>query len=239
MQVNKILRGDVFELLDRIPDGSIDLLFTDPPYNISMEGTESAYKNGKVGMNFGEWDFDFDLEAWFEKVLPKLKPETGQALVFNSFLNMEVLARKAEDMGYIPRSMLHWCKTNPVPQSPERVPLNALEEVLWVTVTDSYTFNKQVGKRAEDGRFLASSHEAQNKRFHATQKPESLWQELMLLHSNRGDLILDTFSGSGVTAVVADELRRNFIGFELDTTYHKKSIVRYKKQKRKARSLWV
>lgn len=239
MLVNKIVQGDVFEVLDRIPDGSIDLLFTDPPYNISVTGTESAYKNGKVGMNFGDWDFGFDIDGWLRKVLPKLNPKTGQAIIFNSFLNMEVIARTSEDMGFIPREMTHWCKTNPVPQCPDRVPINALEEAMWITATDTFTFNRRQGRKTEDGRYLASSHEAQNKRFHVTQKPESLWTDIMWVHSNPGDLVLDTFSGSGVTAVVADELRRQFVGIELDGTYHEKSVVRYKKQKRKVRSLWI
>lgn len=237
LELNKIHKGDSIELLDRVADGSIDLMFTDPPYNISKEGTEKAYGHGKVGMNFGYWDYGFDTEGWLRKALPKLNPETGQAIIFNSYRNIELMARIAEDMGYIVRGLPYWYKTNPMPQMPRRLPLNALEEALWITATDNFTFN--VRKGSEDGRYVASPHEDQSKRFHTTQKPVSIWINMMRVHSNKGDLILDTFSGSGVTAVAADELRRNFIGFELDDVYHEKSTYRHRRRQRKARSLWA
>ncbi|MGN4723709.1 DNA-methyltransferase [Bacillus cereus group sp. MYBK15-3] len=239
LEVNKIHKGDTFKLLDEIDDGSIDLLFTDPPYNVSVKGTKMAYGHGRTGMDFGDWDYGFDTEAWMRKVLPKINPETGQALIFNSYLNMELMARIAEEMGYIVRGLQYWYKTNPVPQMPNRLPLNALEEAMWITATDTFTFNVRDGRKAEDGRYEASPHEDQGRRFHTTQKPFSIWLEIMRVHSNKGELILDTFSGSGVTAVSADELRRNFIGFEMDNTYHEKSTKRHQKHRRKARSLWV
>lgn len=236
LELNKIHKGDSIELLEQIPDGTIDLMFTDPPYNISKKGTEKAYGHGKVGMDFGDWDYGFDTEGWLRKALPKLKSDTGQAIIFNSYRNIELMARIAEDMGYHVRALPYWYKTNPMPQMPKRLPLNALEEALHVTASDTFTFN--VRKGSEDGRYMASPHEDQANRFHTTQKPLSIWTEIMKVHSNKGDLILDTFSGSGVTAVAADLLRRNFIGFELDDTYHAKSTDRHRRTKRKARSLW-
>ncbi|WP_201489166.1 DNA-methyltransferase [Bacillus velezensis] len=239
LQWNKIYKGDSFELLNQIDDGSVDLMLTDPPYNISVEGGKAAYGRGRVGIDFGEWDYNFDTKAWINLAATKMHPERGQVMIFNSFRNMELMSRELEKLGYTVRALPYWYKTNPIPHAPNRLPLNTFEQVLWATRGNDYVFNVRELKKAEDGRFTASSHEAQGKRFHTTQKPVSLWTPIMRIHTDRGDKVLDTFSGSGVTAVVADELRRKFIGFENDDTYYGKSEDRLKRQKRKVRTLWA
>lgn len=240
LEVNKLYHGDTFELLDDIDDGSIDLLLTDPPYNISVEGSDKAYGHGKTGMNFGEWDFGFDTEAWMHKVATKLHPERGQVVIFNSFKNIELMARVLEQHGFTIRDApKYWYKPNPVPHLPHRLPLNSMEQILWATRGDDWVFNVREGREYESGRYVYSPHEEGQKRFHTTQKPLRMFKEIIKVHSDVGDLVLDTFSGSGVTITGCAELRRDCIAFEMGDEYYEKSSKRHKKAKKKVKSLWI
>lgn len=240
LEMNKIHQGDTFELLDGIADGSVDLLLTDPPYNVSVKGTKSAYGNGKTGMDFGDWDYGFDTEAWMRKVAPKLHPEKGQVVIFNSFKNMELMARVLEEFGFtIQGEPKYWYKPNPVPHLPHRLPVNSMEQILWATKGDDFVFNVQEGNEYESGRFVHSPHAEGNKRFHTTQKPLKMFKNIIKIHSNPGDFVLDTFSGSGVTIAGCEELKRDCIAFEQDAIYHDKSTQRHEKTKKKVKTLWV
>lgn len=240
LEPGKIYKGDSFDLLDQIDDGSIDLLLTDPPYNISKKNSKSAYAHGKVGLNFGDWDFGFDTEGWMHKVADKLNPDTGQVVIFNSFKNMEIMARVLEEHGFtVHENPVYWFKPNPVPHLPNRIPVNSMEQVLWATRGDNYTFNVRDGKDCEVGRYVHSPHEDGKKRFHTTQKPLSMFKEIVRVHSKKGDLILDTFSGSGVTITACEALKRDCIAFERDDFYFEKSTERHQKAKKKPKSLWV
>lgn len=240
LDMNKIHKGDSFELLDGIEDGSVDLLLTDPPYNVSVKGTGSAYGNGKTGMDFGDWDYGFDTEAWMRKVATKLHPERGQVVIFNSFKNIEIMARVLEEFGFtVQGSPKYWYKPNPVPHLPHRIPVNSMEQILWATKGDDYVFNVREARDVELGRFVHSPHEAGNKRFHTTQKPLTMFKNIIRIHSNPGDFVLDTFSGSGVTMVGCTDLKRDCIAFEMGDDYHEKSTDRHKKAKKKVKTLWV
>lgn len=236
---NTILHGDAFELLDRVKDGTIDLVLTDPPYGISITNSKNALGNNKTGLDFGEWDFGFDTERWVRKIANKPKRDKGQIIIFNSFHNVEVVARILEEYGYtVHPTPLYWIKTNPVPHFPDRVPISAMEHIIWATRGEDYVFNRNRYLDYITGRYSASSHEAQSQRFHTTQKPLKLWTPIMRVHSNAGDLVLDTFGGSGVTAVTATRLRRNFIVIEADDNYYRLSTERLNREKRKSKPLW-
>jgi|SRR5690625_4475923 len=240
LEINKIHQGDAFQLLEEIEDNSIDLVLTDPPYGISVTNGEHAYGFNKNGLHFGDWDVGFDTERWVRAIANKPKKDTGQILVFNSFHNIEVVARILEEYGYnVHPTPLYWLKTNPVPHYPDRLPISATEQVVWATRGESFTFNRNKYLEFTSGRYPASSHEAQSQRFHTTQKPMGLWMPLVRVHSNQGDTILDTFGGSGVTAVAATRLRRNFIVIEADKKYHKLSNERLETEKRKSKTLWI
>jgi len=242
MKLNNIYHGDSFELLKEVEDESIDLLLTDPPYNISKKGGEEAYGGGRVGLDFGEWDYGFDIKGWVHAVANKMKKDTGQVLIFNSYYNLELIARALEEEGYnVHLVPLYWIKTNPIPHFPERMPVSSMEHMVWATRGNDYVYNNEFfkGLNYERGRYLASSHEDQRQRFHTTQKPVSLWTKLLKVHSNVGDVVLDTFGGSGVTAVACTRLKRKYLVFEFDETYYKKSKERLKREKRKSKTLWV
>lgn len=239
LKVNQIHQGDCFELLDQIEDNSIDFVFTDPPYNVSQKDSKQAYGGGRTGIEFGDWDFGFDTEKWIRQLASKPKKDSGQVVIFNAFRNMEIIARVLEEEGYrVQAEPMYWVKTNPVPNFPHRMPVSSFEYILWATRGEDYTFNRRELEKMMYGRFVASSHEEQGQRFHTTQKPMSLWQEIMKIHSNPKELALDTFGGSGVTAVSAIRLRRNYLVIEADDTYFKLSTQRVNREKRKSKTLW-
>lgn len=239
IKINDITQGDCFELLDYVEDGSVDLVLTDPPYNISIKDSGEAYGHGKVGMDFGEWDYGFDTERWIRKLVTKPNEETGQMLIFNSYHNFEVIARVLEEHGYNVRlNPLYWIKTNPIPHFPHRMPVSSFEHILWATRGDKYVYQPTKSFKHVHGRYEASSHEEQSIRFHTTQKPMSIWMKILKTHSRPGDLVLDTFGGSCVTAASCARLRRNFIVFEMDDTYYKKGKERLRREQSKSKTLW-
>lgn len=245
---NHIHNEDVFPWLDKIADKSIDLLLTDPPYNVSVVGSSNAF--GNVGLNFGSWDFGFDTKAWVEKVAPKLK-DNSQTIIFNSFRNMETMADVFSSYGFEIVGLPYWIKSNPTPLLFDRVPVNAFEYTLWVRKGKA-TFNPlgeselQPGMLTprgyvQEGRWYASQHEDQSNRFHTTQKPYSMFTKIIDVLTNPGDVILDCFSGSGVTAVTCTDYKRDFYTTELDDTYWESSTKRLKNHRNtsKRKNIWI
>ncbi|MFC4696604.1 DNA-methyltransferase [Enterococcus aquimarinus] len=214
---------------------------SDVPYNISGDDETkdgkivkkgNPYMKGKVGLDFGDWDKgNFIVDDWIRAVTPKVK-DNGQIIIFNSFKNISKMAITLFEEGWMVKGTYYWHKPNPMPHMPEIFPLSATEQyILVVKDLDNYTVNTRKGneKMVETGRLDASSHEDQKKRFHTTQKPLSMWKSLVEIHSNEGDIVLDSFSGSAVNAVACIELGRNFIGTELDDDYFQKGNDRIEK----------
>lgn len=240
-EVDTIEHGDSFEYLDTIGDESIDLLLTDPPYNVSSETKAgSIFGNRGVNLNFGDWDFGFDTRKWVNQVAPKVR-QGGMATIFNSFKNMELMTRVLEEWGYTVLGMPYWSKTNPVPHLHDRVPLNGIESYLLAirgSVEEVNVYGNEgkvkgkvipkTNKVYYSDRHYYSSHADQKRRFHTTQKPEDLFKEIMDLYTKRGDVVMDTFSGSGTTAVGARDMGRHFYTVEMDDTYYEKSMHRLK-----------
>lgn len=239
LKVNEIHQGDCFKLMEEVGENSVDLILTDPPYNISVKNSGEAYGSGKVGMDFGDWDYGFDTERWIKQLATKPKQDTGQMLIFNSYHNFEVIARVLEEHGYhVYLNPLYWIKTNPIPHFPHRMPVSSFEHVLWATRGDDFVYNPSRIYKQENGRYEASSHEEQGQRFHTTQKPMSLWQQILKVHSNPGDLVLDTFGGSCVTAAACERLRRDFIVMEMDDYYFAEGTKRLERERNKSKTLW-
>lgn len=238
-ELNKIYQGDSIELVEGIPDGSIDLLLTDPPYNVSSRVRGMRLGN-RTGHDFGDWDYGFDTDLWTHSIAKKIA-DNGQVVIFNGYRNLETMARILQTYGFtIKENSPFWYKTNPIPGIRERLPVNSTEGTLWAVKGDDYTFNNRLAYRGgvELGTYRHSSFSRQYERFHTTQKPLGLFQEIILVHSNPEDIVLDTFSGSGVTSVACEELGRNYIGFELGDEYFSKSKERLERTKKKPRSLW-
>lgn len=204
---------------------SIDLILTDPPYNISRKNNFNTMRKVRQGIDFGEWDKGFDLTGWIKQACKLLKPG-GSIIIFTAWCNLGAIAAELEKCKCSVKRMLLWRKTNPMPRNRDRLYVNSDEYMIWATKGKGWVFNRRFNTY-ESGVF---EYPFSNKeRIHPTQKPILLLKDLIEIHSNKGDIIFDPFSGSASTGVAAIELGRNFIGCELNKEYYKSAKERIKK----------
>ena len=209
----EVWHGDCLELIGKIPDKSVDLVLTDPPYNIAREN--NFHTMGRAGLDFGEWDKNADIFSYIEDCFRVLKKD-GSFIVFNAWKNLGDIAKIAEGHGFITKDMLRLEKTNPMPRNRDRRYITDFECAIWFTMPNAkWTFNRQ-DKNYQRPKFVCSI----DKGLHPTQKSLKLMKELVKIHSNENDVVLDCFAGSGTTLLAAKELNRQFIGIEREKPYY-------------------
>ncbi len=229
--------GDALELLKEIPSESVDIVVTDPPYNISQEGKVIPRKNmhskifksnSDIRLDFGEWDrrdenefYNFT-EQWFKECARILKPRGW----FYSFFSSQRLGYFSDprnglfvNNGFKFKTLIAWHKTNPVPSFRKANYLASLEFIVVGTKGESKIPNFIEQKR------MHNFYETPNSTFygetiHPTEKPVELLQWIIYVGSKEGDTVLDPFMGTGSTGVAAVSLNRNFIGIEISKEYY-------------------
>ena len=216
----KLINGNNLDVLSDIPDNSIDLILTDPPYNISRKNNFESLN--RAGIDFGDWDKNADLFTWIDKV-PRIVKKGASIIIFNGWRNLNGIAERLEKNGFVVKDIIRWEKTNPMPRNRDRRYIVDYEFAIWaVEKHNKWIFNRQSSTydRSEIKMPIASRAE---KKFgaHPTQKPVKLMEELVMRHSNNNAIVLDPFMGSGSTGVAAINTNRDFIGIELDQTYFK------------------
>lgn len=195
-----------------------DAIITDPPYNISRDNNFNTM--GRAGIDFGEWDKEFDILNWIPNAVKLLK-KGGNIIIFNDWKNLGDIAKVLEANGCIIKDMIRWVKSNPMPRNRDRRFITDYEVAIWaVKDGDKWAFNRISEKyeRPEIQGGLTSSTEKINGS-HPTQKPVYVMKWLVERLSNPEDLILDPFMGSGSTGIACIDLSRKFVGIELDEVY--------------------
>ena len=204
--------GDCLEVMQTISDKSVDLCLTDPPYNIARKNNFATM--GRAGIDFGEWDKGFDLFSYIDQVNRILKKD-GSFVVFNDWRNLGSIADYAESKGFETKDMLRLEKSNPMPRNRDRRYITDYECAIWfVKKGAKWTFNRQDSKYQRP-KFVASIESG----LHPTQKNLNLMENLLKIHSNQGDMVIDPFMGSGTTGVACKILGRKFIGIEKEFNY--------------------
>lgn len=215
-----LLQGDCRELLQQVPDQSVDLLFTDPPYNLSPYSTGNMQFSwrGDINNDLAEWDRHFDPAEFKTEFLRILKP-TGNLFAFCSY-NLMGRWHEIFDPIFNTFQFFVWHKTNPVPKIRRQGFLNSCELIVCMW-NQQHTWN--FARQNQMHNFFQSpicmSPERLKQPKHPTQKPVGLLKHLISIASNPGDLVLDPFMGVGSTGVAALELGRCFTGMELNEDY--------------------
>jgi len=237
--LDQVRVGDCIAELGKLPAGSIDLVFADPPYNLQLQSDLKRPDDSKVDAVDNDWDkfssfsaYDDFTRAWLLACRRAMKPN-ATIWVIGSYHNIFRVGTILQDIGYWILNDVIWRKTNPMPNFRGRRFTNAHETLIWAAreQTGKYTFNydalkagnEDVQVRSDWTLALCTGEErlkgADGKKVHPTQKPEALLARAILSASKPGDVVLDPFFGSGTTGAVARRLGRNFIGIERDKTY--------------------
>lgn len=200
----------------------VDHIITDPPYNISKENNFATMKNPRAGVDFGEWDRgEFDLYSWIPEYA-KLLNKNGSMIIFCSYRYISYIidVLESKEAGMVVKDILVWQKSNPMPRNINRRYVQDMEFAIWAVKKNAkWIFNKPEDKPYLRGMFTTSLVSGKEKTGHPTQKSLCLMEELIAIHTNPGDLILDPFMGSGSTGVAALKNGRRFLGIELEKEY--------------------
>lgn len=255
MKKDIIYNGDCTKILiDKIEAKSIDLVFADPPYNLSGNGLH--WKENKTG---GDW---FMVNEEWDKMTPpeyiqftrewiagchKALKDNGSIYIACSYHNIAEVTMVLKQLNYKVNNIITWFKSNAMPNMTRRVFTHTTEFIVWAVKGSGWTFNYDIIKeinpeKQKDGndkqmRDLWEMPLVQGKErikgedgraLHPTQKPEEMLKRIILASSNDGDTVLDPFLGSGTTAFVAKKYNRHYIGIEREEKYIKVARERLK-----------
>lgn len=220
--------GDCIDKLKVIPDKSIDLLLTDPPYNLGLFMKSRGTNMGKLRKNHfavSGWD-QLSTAEWVAKMddffgaVSRIMKNRGAAIIFMSLLKAQSIIELAVKHGFYYKTTGIWHKTNPIPRNMNLQFVNSTEA--WIY----FTYGASTGVFNNDGRvehdFIETSVVPLSEKKcgkHPTQKPIGLMKHFINLLTNEGDIVLDPFMGSGSAGVAAVQLKRKFIGIELSQDY--------------------
>jgi len=214
--------GDSHEvLLELLDKGSkFDHIITDPPYNISKSNNfKTMSSSNRQGVDFGDWDKEFDLVSWIS-VAARMLNKGGSFIIFNSYRNFTPIIVALEEAGLEVKDVIKWVKSNPMPRNINRRYVQDTEFAIWaVSPKKPWVFNKPADKKYLRAEFGTATVAGRERSEHPTQKSLKLMSEIIKIHTNKGDSILDPFMGSGTTGVAAKLLGRSFTGIELEKKY--------------------
>lgn len=216
-----LINDNCFNVIEEIKKNNIffDAIITDPPYNISKKNNFSSLKNKRQGVDFGEWDKEFDPCLWINHYAEFVKKD-GCIIIFCSYLYLSFIIERLKEFGFETKDILRWEKSNPMPRNVNRRYVSDCEFAIWaVRKKAKWTFNKPKNLPYLKPNFKSSVVSGSEKVAHPTQKSLKLMQEIIHIHTNESDLICDLFMGSGTTGLACAKSKRKFFGIELDKNY--------------------
>lgn len=237
----RLYQGDCLEVLASLPEKTVDMVFADPPYNLSNGGF-TCQAGKMVSVNKGEWDKSRGLEedfnfhfAWLQACQRILKPN-GTLWVSGTYHSIYACGYALQLLGYHILNDICWFKPNASPNLSCRFFTASHETLIWARKSKAsrHKFNYEAMK---DGTFSEDRLKVSGKQMrsvwsipvtplseksfgkHPTQKPLALMERVVLSSTNSGDIVLDPFCGSGSTGVAAIKHQRKFVGVEKEREY--------------------
>ncbi len=238
---NKIINQDFFDAINFLPNSFVDLVFIDPPYNISKKFNRVSFKQMDI-KNYELW-----LDSWLKRI-PVILKDTASVYICGDWRSSNAILNVASKYFKV-RNRITWEREKG--RGSKNNWKNCTEDIWYFTVSDKFKFNADLVKLRR--RVLAPYKDKngipkdwkqnENKNYrdtfssniwtdisipfwsmpentdHPTQKPEKLLAKIILASSEEGDVVLDPFAGSGTTAVAAKKLKRKFVGIEIDEFY--------------------
>lgn len=223
---SNIINGDGYEELLKIESNSIDLILTDPPYLISRSSGFTNYsedtndelksKYGKLSIDFGDWDKkELNWEGLFKQYYRILK-KGGTLIIFYDIWKANELKENAKLVKFKQPRVGCWVKNNPVPINSKLNYLSNATEYFFTFIKDKKpTFNSEY----DNGFYKYPICHGKERYQHPTQKPLELIKDLIIKHSKPGDVVLDSFAGTGTTGHAALLLDRKYILIEKEEKY--------------------
>jgi site-specific DNA-methyltransferase (adenine-specific) len=238
---DRIFCQDIFTVLPNLPDRSVDLMFADPPYNLTKSFNDRKFKQTSID-DYADW-----LDSWLSQTVRVLKP-TASVYICGDWRSSAAIQRVGEKY-FISQNRITWEREKG--RGAKANWKNCSEDIWFFTVSETYHFDveavmikRQViapytdrqgdpkdWEETEEGRFRVT-HPSNlwtdltvpywsmpENTDHPTQKPEKLLAKIILASSKEGDLVFDPFNGSGTTTVVAKKLGRGYLGVEIDEMY--------------------
>ena len=244
-----LFQNDCIKLLEKIPEDSIDMIFADPPYNLSNGGF-TVHAGKRVSVNKGIWDRSKGVESdfafhthWLEECRRVLKPH-GTIWISGTYHSIYQCGYALQILGYKILNDIAWFKPNASPNLSCRYFTASHETLIWARKNETahHTFNYEAMK---EGAFPEDFMKKPNKQMrsvwsigtprpeekifgkHPTQKSLKLLERIILATTNKGDVVLDPFTGSSTTGIAAIKHERKFIGVDMEKEYLNLSIKRY------------
>lgn len=216
IEIDKIFNEDCLVGMAHIPDGSVDCVLTDIPYNeVNRKGNGLRNLDKKSA---DEGDFEIPM-----LVTELCRISKGSIYMFCGISQVSEIRDALASNGLSTR-LLIWEKTNPSPMNGDKIWLSGIECCVYGKKSGA-TFN-------EFCKNTVLRHGTAESSIHPTQKPVGLFRKLLLASTNEGDTVLDPFMGSGTTAIACIREKRHFIGFELNKEYCKRAVERVEIEKR-------
>lgn len=249
----RLLEGDCIEILKQARAESVDLIFADPPYNLSNDGI-TCQAGRMVSVNKGEWDkskgtnADHEFALQWLAVCQRVLKEDGTLWVSGTMHNIYSVGFALQQLGYKLLNDICWYKPNASPNLSTRYFTHSHETVIWAAKSEKskHYFDYQLMKQIAGGKQMRSlwmdievedspqdiwslpTPPRVEKIFgkHPTQKPLALLERIILASTEPGDIVLDPFTGSSTTGVVAIRNGRRFVGIDTNAEYLELSVKR-------------
>ncbi len=235
-----LFNNDCFDILSKLPENSVDMIFADPPYFLSNGGF-TCHAGKKVSVNKGKWDVSKGIEGdfiftqrWLREC-QRVLTSNGTIWVSGTSHIIYTVGSAMQGLGYKILNDIAWFKVNPPPNLSCRYFTHSTETILWAAKSkdSKHFFNYPLMKKMNNDKQMLSlwsikapglAEKIYGK--HPTQKPLELLNRIVLASTKPGDIVLDPFAGSSTTGVAAVGGKRQFIGIELEQVYLKTSIKR-------------